>query len=553
MSWSVGVKIAAGFALSVLVLCLIGVTSYLGAQRLIEAHRWVNRTHQVLEKLDQVLSLMTDAETGQRGYIITGDTAYLAPYEAASATLLKTIDELRDLIQDDAAQQAQVDAQKAQVDSLEADVKTKLELLKEAITARQTDAGDSGFKAAAGIIMTGKGKVEMDQIREIVGELRATENNLLEQRSRDAELTAERMRTTVIVGVPLGLGVLMIAGFFITRNISRPLREMSAIASRVAAGDLTVKMNSTTRGDEVGVLGRTFALMVESLRSVTREIIEGANVLGASATQIVASTAQLASSSAQTAASVTETTTTVEEVRQTAQVSNQKAKNVSESSLKAAEISGGGKKNTEETAKGMARIREQMTSIAKSMVRLSEQTQAIGQIIATVDDLAQQSNLLAVNASIEAAKAGEQGRGFAVVAQEVRTLAEQSKGATNQVRTILSDIQKATNAAVMATEQGTKAVEAGVIQSEKAGDSIQNLGKRVEEAASSAAQIAASSQQQLVGMDQVAQAMESIKRASTQNVDSARQLEAAARNLNTLGQRLKETVGKYKLSNGQVA
>jgi methyl-accepting chemotaxis protein len=425
--------------------------------------------------------------------------------------------------------------------------------LKDGIAARRADPGDAGFKAAAQIITMGKGKLEMDQIREIVGEMRANEKNLLEQRSRDAESTAERMRTTVILGVPLGVGVLIIAGFFITRNISRPLREMSAVASRVAAGDLTGKMKSTSRGDEVGVLARTFDMMVESLRSVTREITEGANVLGASATQIVASTAQLASSSAETAASVSETTTTVEEVRQTAQVSNQKAKNVSESSLKAAEISGGGKKNTDETAQGMARIREQMTSIAKSMVRLSEQTQAIGQIIATVDDLAQQSNLLAVNASIEAAKAGEQGRGFAVVAQEVRTLAEQSKGATNQVRTILSDIQKATNAAVMATEQGTKAVEAGVIQSDRAGESIQNLGKRVEEAASSAAQIAASSQQQLVGMDQVAQAMESIKRASTQNVDSARQLEAAARNLSTLGQRLKETVGKYKLSNGQAA
>jgi methyl-accepting chemotaxis protein len=546
MSWSVGVKIAAGFGLSVLVLCVIGVTSYLGAQRLIDAHRWVNRTHEVLEKLDQVLSLMTDAETGQRGYVITGDDAYLVPYETASATLLKNIDELRDLVQEDAAQ-------KAQVDAVETNVKTKLAILKDGIAARRADPGDAGFKAAAQIITMGKGKLEMDQIREIVGEMRANEKNLLEQRSRDAESTAERMRTTVILGVPLGVGVLIIAGFFITRNISRPLREMSAVASRVAAGDLTGKMKSTSRGDEVGVLARTFDMMVESLRSVTREITEGANVLGASATQIVASTAQLASSSAETAASVSETTTTVEEVRQTAQVSNQKAKNVSESSLKAAEISGGGKKNTDETAQGMARIREQMTSIAKSMVRLSEQTQAIGQIIATVDDLAQQSNLLAVNASIEAAKAGEQGRGFAVVAQEVRTLAEQSKGATNQVRTILSDIQKATNAAVMATEQGTKAVEAGVIQSDRAGESIQNLGKRVEEAASSAAQIAASSQQQLVGMDQVAQAMESIKRASTQNVDSARQLEAAARNLSTLGQRLKETVGKYKLSNGQAA
>src|SRR5438128_9984713 len=112
----------------------------------------------------------------------------------------------------------------------------------------------------------------------------------------------------------------------------------------------------------------------------------------------------------------------------------------------------------------MARSREQMNSIAQIMVRLSEQNQAIGQIIASVDDLAQQSNLLAVNASIEAAKAGDQGKGFGVVANEVKSLAEQSRQATTRVRNILSDIQKATGAAVMATEQGSKSVESGLQQ-----------------------------------------------------------------------------------------
>src|SRR5205823_8146844 len=119
---------------------------------------------------------------------------------------------------------------------------------------------------------------------------------------------------------------------------------------------------------------------------------------------------------------------------------------VADTAQKAAAISQTGKKATEGSAEGMNRIRQQMEAIAQSMVRLSEQTQSIGQIIATVDDLAQQSNLLAVNASIEAAKAGDQGKGFAVVAQEVKSLAEQSKQATTQVRSILSDIQKATGA-----------------------------------------------------------------------------------------------------------
>jgi methyl-accepting chemotaxis protein len=193
----------------------------------------------------------------------------------------------------------------------------------------------------------------------------------------------------------------------------------------------------------------------------------------------------------------------------------------------------------------MERIRQQMDAIAASMVKLSEQSQAIGQIMASVEDLAAQSNLLAVNASIEAAKAGEHGKGFSVVAQEVKSLAEQSRQATNQVRTILGDIQKATTTAVMATEQGTKAVEAGARQTEVAGEAIQALVGSVTESAQAATQIAASSQQQLVGVDQVAGAMESIKQASTQNVASAQQLETAARNLNELGQRIKHMVEGY--------
>jgi methyl-accepting chemotaxis protein len=204
-------------------------------------------------------------------------------------------------------------------------------------------------------------------------------------------------------------------------------------------------------------------------------------------------------------------------------------------------------KSTTEAAGGINRIKQQMDSIAETMTRLGEQSQAIGQIVSTVEDLAAQSNLLAVNAAIEAAKAGEHGKGFAVVAAEVRSLAEQSKQATGQVRNILNDIQKAASAAAMATEQGSKAVDAGVTQAGLAGQSIQSLATTVTEGAQAATQIAASSQQQLIGVDQVASAMESIKQASTQNVASAQQLEAAAHNLKDLGQRLKGLVQHYKV------
>ncbi len=338
----------------------------------------------------------------------------------------------------------------------------------------------------------------------------------------------------------------IVISILLTLSITRPLGLGVNMANKIASGDLTVNL-STNRRDEIGVLLQSFEQMAINLREQTREILEGMNVLSTSVSEISTTVTQFASSAQETASSVVETTTTMEELRQTARVSSEKANYVSESSQKAVNISDEGKKATEATVEEIKLIREQMESVAGSIVRLSEQSQTIGDIITTVNDIADQSNLLAVNASIEATKAGEQGKGFTVVAQEVKSLAEQSKQATAQVRTILNDIQKAISAAVMSTEQGSKAVESGVKKSDQAGESIRAISNSVREAAQAAIQIAASSQQQMTGIDQVASAMENIKLATTQNLEGSRQLETASTNLNELGQKLKQLIERYKV------
>jgi methyl-accepting chemotaxis protein len=417
-------------------------------------------------------------------------------------------------------------------------------------------------------------------------QLRAASQKLETNAATEAAAEGRRALAVFVIIAAAAVAIAVVIVTVLTGLIARPIDEMAMAAERIASGNLSVTIEAAERKDEVGVLARafsrmseylkntaaaadqismgnlrtkvsprseqdqlgiSFARMIENLQKLTGELSEGVNVLAASAGEISTSTSQFAANAAQTASAVAETTTTVEEVKQTAQLATQKAKTVSDTAQRVAQIAHTGRKATEETNEGMARIRTQMDAIAGSMVRLSEQSHTIGQIIATVDDLAAQSNLLAVNAAIEAAKAGEQGRGFAVVAQEVRSLAEQSRQATNQVRAILNDIQKATAAAVMATEQGTKAVEAGVQQSRQTGESIMTLAGSVSEAAQAATQIAASSQQQLIGVDQVASAIESIKQATNQNVDSAKQLDVAAIKLSELGQTLKQLVARYQL------
>lgn len=330
------------------------------------------------------------------------------------------------------------------------------------------------------------------------------------------------------------------------RTMAQPLNDLTNVASRIASGDLKVEVKTKDRKDEIGVLSQAFDQMVSYLRQFISDINEVVNVLASSSTQILAATTQVATGTSETAAAISETSTTVEEVQQASKLSSQKAKNVADSAQRVVQVFQNGQKSVDETINGMNKIREQMDSIGQTVVRLSEQSQSIGGIIASVTDIADQSNLLAVNAAIEAAKAGEQGRGFAVVAQEIKNLAGQSKQATMQVRNILNDIQKITGAAVMATEQGSKAVESGLKQSMQAGEAIRILAESSNEAVQAATQIVASSQQQVVGMDQIGIAMQNINQAGTETAVSMVQAEKSAKSLYELGQKLKGMVEKFK-------
>lgn len=536
MKWNVGTKIGTGFGLCGLLMLVLAGVGYRSTSTSLERARWVAHSEQVLGDLSRLLSDLQDAETGNRGYIITGLENFLEPYKAGIAQVEEHRKSLLTLTADNPKHQRRLT-------DLEPLIRTRLAVLQRGIDARRTKT----FEAAQAIIMTGEGQKDMDEIRRRIQEMTDEEEGLLKKREAEAAESASFTYWSLGLVTLVGVVLTVIIGVSVSRNIAGPLNKLTVVAERIAVGDLSVNVLAEARSDEVGMLARTFERMTQSLREQMRQITEGANVLGASASEIVASSTQLAASAAESAAAVGETATTVQEVRQTVELASQKAKAVSDSAQKAAQFSQSGRKSTEEVVAGMTRIRQQMEAIAACMVRLSEQSQTIGQIVAAVEDLAAQSNLLAVNAAIEAAKAGEHGKGFGVVAQEVKRLAEQSRQATNQVRTILSDIQKATTAAVMATEQGGKAVEAGEKQTGAAGESIQALAGSLTEAAQVAIQIATTGQQQLAGMDQVATAMESIKQATSQNVASAKQLETAAGNLNDLGARLKQMVEKYKV------
>ncbi|MCD6354090.1 MAG: methyl-accepting chemotaxis protein [Prolixibacteraceae bacterium] len=355
------------------------------------------------------------------------------------------------------------------------------------------------------------------------------------------------LQKKMILFVLILIGFVIVIALFFSRLFTRPILSLNKIAQQIAAGDLTQSTKIGRREGEIGELAESIKKMRENLRTQMEELLNGTNILSSSSAQLMSMTSQLASGTAETATSVSETTATVEEVKQTAEISNQKATEVADSAQKLVMVSNDGKHSVEATIEGMHNIKQQMETIAGIVIQLSEKGNNIGDIVTNVSDIAEQSNLLAVNASIEAAKAGEQGKGFAVVAQEIKNLAARSKEFTIQIKTILSDIQKEISSAVMATEQGAKVIDKGMSLSSNSSEVIAALAASVEQTSQTSIQIAASSQQQLIGMDQITSAMENIKEASVQTTTSLNQAEKSVSELNTLGKQLLSIIEKYKL------
>jgi methyl-accepting chemotaxis protein len=405
----------------------------------------------------------------------------------------------------------------------------------------------AGRRAEAAAVIVGELQRRFELVRERADAISQHEFAHASRRVGESEALLDGMRTLLLgsnlVAVLLGLAMV----FGLDRLIAAPLKQATAVAGQIATGDLSVTVPAAHGRDEVAQLLRALGQTVAAWRQLVAETNGGIATLGAAAGEILASTMQGAAGASQTAAAVSETTATVEEVKQTALLASQKARLVSDAAQQAAATASRGRQAIDNGVEGMERVQEKMESIAATVVRLSERSQAIAEIIVTVSGLAEQSNLLAVNAAIEAAKAGEQGKGFAVVAQEVRNLAEQSRQATRQVREILGDIQKSVGAAVMITEQGSKTVALGVEQTTEAGHAIRELAEHIAGAAEAAAQIAASSQQQLAGMDQVALAMENINQVTAENAAGSRQAELSAQNLHELGQTLRRMSERFRV------
>ncbi|MBN1287806.1 MAG: hypothetical protein JXB47_20575 [Anaerolineae bacterium] len=332
-------------------------------------------------------------------------------------------------------------------------------------------------------------------------------------------------------------------------RLETAVAQYTAYLLQVGEGDLTAHLDLdgyTDLADPLVRLGRGLKETVSSLQTMALQLRQEVVNVSEAATEILNATNEQIIAATEQDSSVTQTAATVNEVRATVTETAERSQAVAETARRTVDVTRTGEQAVSDSINGMHLIRQRVESIADTILILSEHTQQIGEIIATVNAIADQSNMLALNASVEAARAGEEGKGFAVVAMEVRSLAAQSRQAVSQIRDILSEIQQTTNTAVMVTEQGTKGVDSGMELVDRAGETIRELAAAIEEASHAATQIAASTRQQTVGMDQLSEAMQTIRDMTATNLSSTMRVERAARELNQISRRMGQTVSKYQ-------
>jgi methyl-accepting chemotaxis protein len=280
-------------------------------------------------------------------------------------------------------------------------------------------------------------------------------------------------------------------------------------------------------------------LLVADLQGASGELSRRAAELAAAAKE------QAARSSEQSAA-VAETSATASEIAQTSQTAARQAESVIAVANRADAMWRHGQSAVQEGMTGLKALEDQVSAIALSITDLSEHTLRIGELMATVKDVAEQSNVLALNAAIEAAKVGEAGGGFAVVASEMRKLSEQSRKAAETVRAILSEIHEGTRRAVDATEEGSRRARAARTLAETTGQTLEGLASALRESSSSALQIALGTRQQTEGVQDMVAAVGEIATALEDHAERAKRFEGAAGSLSGVALRLVSLARRYR-------
>jgi len=396
---------------------------------------------------------------------------------------------------------------------------------------------------------------------------------------------ASLANTLIITSITLGIIISLGFGVVISRGISRPIGKIAEISDQIAMGDIQHEIDIRSK-DEIGilagsfrklitymnelsgaaesiakndltisvepksekdVLGNSFKTMITNLTGMVRQLTSNAGELVSAATEISSASEQMSRGANDQSQQVEQVSSAIEEMTATIVESSNNAGEETDASKGASDTATSGGQIVSDTIQGMQKIADVVKESAESIAKLATSADQIGEIIGVIDDIADQTNLLALNAAIEAARAGEQGRGFAVVADEVRKLAERTGKATGEITEMIKGIQTETEEAVHSMETGIQEVDKGRTLADQAGNSLGEIVTMSGKVMDMIQQIATASEEQSSAAEQISKNVEQVASITKETATGAEQSATAAEELNRQAEGLKDMVGQFKV------
>jgi len=344
-----------------------------------------------------------------------------------------------------------------------------------------------------------------------------------------------------------GVALAITLGLYISRGVTLPLGEGVDVAKRLAEGDLTVDVKVKSR-DETGQLMEAMQTMVHNLRDMITSTVDISTSIASASNQLQSTAQQIATGAEEVAAQTSTVATASEEMAATSSDIARNCTMAADASQQSADAAHAGANVVQETINGMNIIAEKVRQTSVTIEALGSRSEEIGDIVGTIEDIADQTNLLALNAAIEAARAGEQGRGFAVVADEVRALAERTTKATKEIGAMIKAIQHETKVAVKAMEEGVSEVEKGAESSQKSGKALNEILERIGEVSTQVSQIATAAEEQTATTNEVTANVHQITDVVHQTASGADETADAAAQLAKQAENLQNLVRRFRLA-----
>jgi len=513
----ISTRLYLGYGILVGITGIVVAIAYANFSALDTANALNARSHQALAEVDAAMQALTDIETGERGFALTGTEAMLQPYTTGKQAFQQHVDKALALSAGD-------DAQQARLRELAAHQRNWLAQAIDPVIAQRRAAVDGDLSQVVATVQAGKGKAGMDAMRGLVEQLRAHEGELLAGREADVLARKSAMRRTLVGGGLIAAVLAVFMAYQLGRNISIPLRRAVTLAGRVAQGDLTAEVKVRTN-DEAGELMAALKTMNASLVSIVSQVRAGTTTIETAAHEISAGNQDLSQRTEEQAGALEETASSMEELTSTV---NQNADNARQAKQLAASAA--------DTA---LRGGEVVSEVVTTMASINEASRKISDIIGVIDGIAFQTNILALNAAVEAARAGEQGRGFAVVASEVRNLAQRSANAAREIKELIKN--------------SVERVDAGSRLVDQAGSTMEEVVQSVKRVADIIGEIAAASEEQRAGIEQVNGAIVQMDQGTQQNAALVEEAAAAAEAMREQAAALARLVGTFQLASARQA